>query len=228
MSESLFTKCRKCGADLAKAARTCPECGSRQRKIALLWIIGGVFGALAVIGVIGSPTEDASLRAPAPGEEANPSTTLPSDEIAFIEVVERYMTVFESSKNELQQSLAREQRRQALARLLSDRAIQSWRGTIRQLETNSAGKAILSVAVSESIQIRTWNNAFSDIMSSTLIDMDTPLYAALLDVSLGQEVEVSGSFLPSGSDHLQESSMTIRGSMTKPEFIFKFATVRSL
>ncbi|MNF12751.1 hypothetical protein D3C80_2143530 [compost metagenome] len=59
-------------------------------------------------------------------------------------------------------------------------------------------------------------------MDGTLIDKGTPLYSALLTMSVGDAVTVSGGFLPSEEDGVKETSLTIRGSMSDPEFLFRF------
>jgi hypothetical protein len=81
------------------------------------------------------------------------------------------------------------------------------------------------VRISPDIEIKTWNNALSDIASNTLIEKGTPVFNRLFDLSNGQRVRFSGAFLPSDSDFIKETSMTIDGSMRNPEFLFKFKSV---
>ena len=149
----------------------------------------------------------------------------PNNEVEFINVVKKYVNKFDKSKNELQQSLLRDERKQELFNLITSKYVESWIGVINQLSTNSEGKAILSIRISPNIEIKTWNNALSDIMANTLIDKGTLLYKTLTPLSTGQKVKFSGSFFPSRDDYIKETSMTIQGSMTNPEFLFKFESV---
>jgi hypothetical protein len=149
----------------------------------------------------------------------------PNDEDKFINVVEKYSNKFHQAKNELQQSLLRDQRKQELSIFLNSLYVKNWIGTINQLSTNSEGKAILSIRISPNIEIKTWNNALSDIMEKTLIDKGTPIYKTLTPLSTGQKIKFSGSFFSSSDDYIKETSMTIRGSMKNPEFLFKFYSV---
>ncbi len=152
--------------------------------------------------------------------------SLPEQQSRFLTVAAEYSDRFKSAANELQQSLLRDERRTALVEALgSQHSVSGWVGTIKRLETNSEGKAILAVSLTQNAEIATWNNALSDIVDSTLIAKGTPLYKALLNMSVGDSVAVSGSFLPSTDDGVKETSLTIRGSMTEPEFLFRFQNV---
>lgn len=44
-----MTKCRACGADIAKSAKVCPACGAKQKKPVVLIVIA-VFIAIGIIG----------------------------------------------------------------------------------------------------------------------------------------------------------------------------------
>lgn len=45
-----MTKCKTCGADIAKSAKVCPSCGAKQKKPVVLIVIAVIFA----IGVIGA------------------------------------------------------------------------------------------------------------------------------------------------------------------------------
>ena len=186
--------------------------------------------SLIVIGAINSPDEDSqkaqenSVKKVLSESEINTTKVLkPENEIRFIGVVEKYAKSFRTTKNELQQSTLRDHRKQELSKI--NTKVVSWVGTINQLSTNSEGKAILSVRISPYTEIKTWNNALSDIMANTLIEKGTSLYKVLTTLSTGQKVKFSGSFFPSADDFIEETSMTIQGSMQNPEFLFKFESI---
>ncbi|OWV85774.1 hypothetical protein [Rhizobium sp. R693] len=194
------------------------------------WIGGGVAVVVILAGIAGQDksTQDKTgaasqtpLASVAPGGTEQPS--LPEQQSRLLAVTAEYSDRFASASNELQQSVLRDERRSALVKALgSQRSVAGWRGKITRLETNTEGKAILSVRLSPNTDIGTWNNALSDIMDGTLIEKGTPLYTALLTMSVGDAVTVSGSFLPSDEDGMKETSLTIRGAMSDPEFLFHF------
>lgn len=45
-----MTKCKTCGADIAKSAKVCPSCGAKQKKPVVLIVIAVIFA----IGIIGA------------------------------------------------------------------------------------------------------------------------------------------------------------------------------
>lgn len=230
-SESLFIKCKTCGKDISKNAKACPHCGEKQKKLSIIHWIGIVLVALFVIGLINAPDQPKEASSSSNSAKASAETlkkakiAIPSDQEQFIDAIENYVNGFRAAENELQQSALRDQRKNELAKLIRSRSVSSWVGTISQLETNTEGKAILSIRVSPNIEIKTWNNALSDISSNTLIEKGSVLYSSLFDLSRGQSVEFSGSFFSSETDYIEETSMTIQGSMRNPEFLFKFQSV---
>lgn len=233
-SESLFVKCKICGKAISKAAKVCPHCGERQRKFSIIHWVGIVLASLFVIGLLNTPEQPkesstsfpvVTATAPSPKET---KVAVLSDQSQFIEMVEKFSKGFRNAKNELQQSALRDQRKTELSHLVRNRTVSSWVGTISKLDTNSEGKAVLYVQISPDIEIKTWNNALSDINSNTLIAKDSELYSSLFNLSRRQRVEFSGSFFDSETDYIQETSMTIQGSMRSPEFLFKFTSVKSI
>ena len=214
-SESMFTKCKTCGKDISKSAKACPQCGAKQKKLSVIHWIGIGFLGLIIIGIINSPknkTQSIELNAKAsisPAKAKSLEPQMPEEQIRFIRDVSEYATGFRGVKNELQQFAMRDQRRAAISTVLGGYSVNSWVGTINQLKTNTEGKAILSVRISPNIEIKTWNNALSDATSTTLIEKGTPVYNNLFILSNGQHVTFSGTFFPSESDFIKETSMTI-------------------
>ena len=82
-----------------------------------------------------------------------------------------------------------------------------------------------SQSLSESITVKTVNNAISDALVGTLIDPNTPLYRSLSTESAGMPVRFSSNFLADDIDCVKEFSITLSGSMRNPEFIFEFAEI---
>ena len=230
-SDSLFTKCKTCGKDVSTSAKACPQCGAKLKKLSVVHWIGIVFSGLIIIGILNSP-DNHSLPNPSGSSVTSSKTTaqslksqMPEEQLRFVQTVAEHAVVYSGAKNELQQSAMRNQRKIDVSSSLGGYSVSSWVGTINQLETNSEGKAILSVRISPEIEIKTWNNALSDIASNTLIEKGTPVFNSLFDLSNGQRVKFSGKFFPSETDFFEETSITIDGSMRNPEFLFQFKSV---
>src|SRR4051812_28897335 len=66
----------------------------------------------------------------------------------------------------------------------------------------------------------------SDISDQTLIDPGSALFAKISTLKVGQKVVFSGTFTRSETDCIKETSLTLSGSINKPEFILRFSEVR--
>lgn len=191
-----------------------------------------------LIGIINSPddknsanqTPTASTRTAKSSDvkTLNTSVDKPGAQTQFESVITNYVPTYKQAKNELQKSSLRTKRKSDIATSINNFQIQNWVGTITGLSTNSEGKAILSVRINPHIEIKTWNNALSDIISKTLIDQNSQLYNQLMNIAVGQQIYFSGHFFNDDADYLQETSMTEEGAMVNPEFLLKFTNVTAI
>jgi|GEM_PF-689006 len=237
-SESLFVKCKSCGKDISAKASICPSCGVKQKKLKPLHWVGIVFGVLTFIGILNSPDDKNSANQSPTSSSSQIKSTSTKTSVPAINkpgiqsqlegVVTKYISQYKQAKNELQKSSLRSKRRGDIAATVTNFQIQNWVGTISELSTNSEGKAILSIRINPNIEIKTWNNALSDIASNTLIDQNSDLYNQLIELAVGQQIYFSGYFLNGDEDYLQETSMTEEGAMVNPEFLMKFTNVSTI
>jgi RNA polymerase subunit RPABC4/transcription elongation factor Spt4 len=239
-SVSLFVKCRHCGKDIPKIEKICPQCGNRQKKLTRMHWIGIAFAVLLVIGMLNSGgTSDKSKSANtamptslhasvASKEQTQNNEVKQEDQKKFIAIINKYMEKFSATKNELQQYMLREERKYELRSSNIQYNILNWTGYIDSLETNFDGNAIISIRIDKNIAENTFNNAFTDIHFGTIINKNSQLYLQLSKLSRGQKVLFSGTFFPSDDDNFFESSVTISGSMRKPEFIFGFSAIHQI
>ncbi|NTA82607.1 zinc ribbon domain-containing protein [Agrobacterium tumefaciens] len=232
-SDSLWKACENCGKQLSVKAKSCPHCGRGGRRFSKLKWFGGGFATLVIATAIFGSGESEKGAAAGNGTDAVPASAtksaaapLPEQQTNFIAAINDYKTRFESAGNELQRSVLRDERRIAILKAVGGQLhAEGWLGTLRKLETNGDGNAVVVVRVAPNIDLATWNNAMSDVLHSTLIEKGTPLYAALVNMSAGDKVKVSGDFIRAEADGLFEQSITIRGAMTAPEFLFKFTDI---
>jgi predicted aspartyl protease len=98
------------------------------------------------------------------------------------------------------------------------------------METTSEGKGILAVKLlgPGNITVKTWNNGLSDIGSNTLIPHGSTLYNQVANLAKGDTVLFIGSFAQGAEDYILEPSLTEEGSMSSPEFIFTFTSIRKI
>jgi hypothetical protein len=81
------------------------------------------------------------------------------------------------------------------------------------------------VSVAKGINLTTWNNDLSDIGDNTLIPPGTEVFRVASSLKNGQRVVFSGSFIPKTEGCIDESSITLRGKIEDPDFIFRFSRV---
>jgi len=241
-SENLFVKCPNCKKDLSTTAKTCVGCGHAMKKLSIIHKIGiGVLSALVVlffIGVLAGDKENTKTNAQEVETVKNnisspkvtvtkrtEETIIPSAQQQLVSIVSTYANKFQSAKNELQESSYRSERKHEIKQAVTSLFVKDWVGTISELSTNSEGKVILSIRVSPKVEIKTWNNALSDTIQRTMIDSASPLYKKLFDASKGLKIRFTGSFFASAIDGIEETSLTISGSMMNPEFLFKFQDI---
>ncbi|WP_333900046.1 hypothetical protein [Agrobacterium pusense] len=232
-SDSLWKACENCRKQFSVKAKSCPHCGRSGRRLSKLKWFGGGFATLVIATAIFGSGESEKGAAAGNGTSAVPASAfkstaapLPERKANFIAAISDYKTRFESAGNELQQRVLRDERRAAILKAVGDELrADGWLGTLHKLETNSDGNAVVIVRVAPNIDLATWNNAMSDVLHSTLIEKGTPLYTALVNMSAGDKVKVSGNFIRAEADGLFEQSVTIRGAMTAPEFLFKFTEI---
>lgn len=231
-SKSLFVKCKTCGKDISSNASACPSCGAKQKKLTTIHWIGIVLGVLLFIGIINSmdksnetDSQNTDKSAKSTSSKTVVSVNKPENQIQFEGVISKYITAYKQAKNELQKSSIRSSRRAELGKIINNFEIHRWIGTINELSTNSEGKAILAIHITPNIEVKTWNNALSDIASNTLIEQNTQIYNQLMKFTIGQRVIFSGSFFNSDEDNFRETSITEAGAMVSPEFLMKFTNV---
>lgn len=229
MSESLFESCKACGKQVSRSAKECQHCGERHRKLTVARCALIVFGALFLISMFVSESkENANESSPTKRVRASISYKISGEQASFSKEVARYVELFSDAKNELREVALRGERALSLSEILVSRDVSGWRGEITELATTSNGNAILTVTIDPHVRIKTWNNALSDLLDDTLIAQNHPVYGSLLDRQQGDTIVFSGSFLPSGEDFIKEASLTIRGSMKSPEYLFHFNDVHLL
>lgn len=154
---------------------------------------------------------------------------VPKAQSEFTNVINEHRDLYKSassSDNDLKKEASRFDRRLALRDTMNGYSVNKWIGEIGNIgSVNDGEKASFSVLIDDDIELKTWNNRFSDLGSSTLIESGSTLYDKVFDMESGQTVIFSGTFLPDDDDYISESSLTLRGSMERPEFIFKFSDI---
>ena len=224
-------KCKECGNEISKSATACPKCGAKIKKTGCLTKIVAGFLILLVLVVIANISSKKNGNVSTMSGGNNQQTTalniqIPPEQQSFVKLVESYYDSYKQAPNELKKSALRADRKTAIQGALGNVTVQDWVGTLRNMGTNSDGKASIIIQLAGSkIEVKTWNNAVSDIADKTLIETGSELYNTLSNLSKGSTVRFTGTFKLGENDYIREASLTESGSMTSPAFIMSFTNV---
>lgn len=197
-----------------------------------LYVCGGIF-ALGYIGSHlpddtkssgGARVQTAAYSAPAPAQPSLDSL-MPESQRAFMNAVRKGQEAYRAGQNDMAKGASRPLRAREICGALRSGRADGWVGTVYSLSSNGDGKGVLTIYLGENIYVKTWNNAVSDTFDHTLIEPDTQLFSKASALREKQAVAFSGAFSKDSTDCFRESSMTISGSMTEPEFIMRFSQV---
>ncbi|MES2160480.1 MAG: lysozyme inhibitor LprI family protein [Pseudomonadota bacterium] len=194
---------------------------------------------IAAVAMIGCERKDAT--SPSSSSETSESSSAapvvadlvtserPRDEAAFIDAVSQAQAAQSSAQNDMQRGGIKADRDTAICKVLATGTIQGWTGRVSKVDANSDGKGVFAVEIAPNIFLKTWNNDLSDINDRTLMEPGSQVFKAASRMQKDSSVRISGNFF-SGSegDCIKEGSLTLRGKLKDPEFIFRFDSVSVL
>lgn len=191
-----------------------------------------VLAVFVLIGVFGKDEDGQSASAASSGSSAAKSNApapvpLPPAQVSLLEAVTSAQAKSRSAENDMQRGGIRAEREKKLCDAMQSLAAKDWIGRVASVGANSEGKGVLEIEIAKDVTIKTWNNAFSDISHRTLIEPGTPLFEAASMLKRGQTVKFSGSFFRgTGGECIAESSLSLQGKVSQPDFIFRFSAVQ--
>lgn len=170
----------------------------------------------------------AAAEAPAPAPEPDPLSPselvverMPEDQKSFLDVMAEASEAYKDAPNELVKSDIDRDRRTNSQEFTPGGELSGWVGVVEHLGTNGDGNGIVTIRANPITTFQTWNNAISDHRHKTLIPHDSELYDAIAQLAEGTPVVFSGRLL-------DEGSTTEHGSVTEPEFIVRFSSIKPL
>ena len=156
--------------------------------------------------------------------EVEISIPLPSEQANFSAIIDSMYNVYTVQPNELKKSSVKKARNSLLEEMKFERKVTNWIGKLTDMSTNDNGNANIDISLLGSrAEIETTDYP---------ITLGTNLYNDISSLSTGDTVVVCGSFYPSPDymgkyefEYLYEKSYTESGSMSNPEFYFRFKSV---
>jgi TPR repeat protein len=169
--------------------------------------------------------ERANQSTPKVSFESEKPFVMPESEKLLIAAVQKARAAYAAGANEMAQGAARPARAKAVCGGIKNLQVNDWIGEVQTLSSNSDGLGVLSIQIAEGIVIKTWNNAISDTSAKTLLDPESPVFKKAVLLKKGQRVKFAGQFIRDETDCFREGSLTLKGSIAKPEYIFRFSDV---
>lgn len=175
-------------------------------------------------GVSASTTSFSSTQTPEQSARRTQLLRQPETESLFVQAVANTRAAYNAGKDDFARGATRPARKQAVCSLTLGRSlsVQDWIGQVSTRSTNGDGKGVLGVTLADSTLLTTWNNGLSDVGDHTLVEPGSVIFQTMGTLQDGDWVRISGHFFRSDTDCVKENSLTIRGSMTSPAFLFKF------
>jgi hypothetical protein len=191
---------------------------------------------IAFFGIFGSGSgskSDSSSSSPSSAPEAAKLDPIdekrPQTQARFIETVSAAQKKSKDADNDMQRGSAKSERDKNVCALLKTMKVKDWTGKITNITSNSDGKGVIEVEIAKNITVKTWNNALSDIGDHTLIEPGTKFFDFVASLKKGTKIQFSGNFFRGSSgDCVKESSMSLRGKLEDPEFIFSFVEIGTI
>lgn len=161
---------------------------------------------------------------------SEPMTSVPTtaQQHEFNLIIEKYGTAYSEAANDMAAGMQRPRRAKDICAALGGREVRDWTGFISEVSSNGDGYGVLAVETGKGTTIGTWNNALSDDGYNTLLKPGDPVLDVAATLQPGQAVMFSGTFFRSKTDCITESSLTIRGAMLQPDFVFQFSKLEAL
>jgi len=172
-----------------------------------------------------APSATPSPPAPKVAAADTPYGSQPKTEGAVVKAILTAQAEADDADNDLQRGGVLRTRTRAICAAMDSMKVQNWTGQVSNLDANGDGKGVVSIEITDGAEVTTWNNSFSDIGDETLIEPDSKLFDQVMALEEDQLVKFSGTFFKDDANCLKESSLTLRGSLSEPEFIFRFTAV---
>jgi hypothetical protein len=144
----------------------------------------------------------------------------------FLAILEDGKASYENTSDEALSHGARANRAADLCTLLGDdKEVIAWTGSISHLSSSRQRGDVLAVRLADGITVGTTDSGSSDGKDKSMIDPASDLFKTVSQMHVGERVTFSGSFFASDPDCIKENNPTQDGSMTAPNFLFKFTAI---
>jgi len=185
----------------------------------------GIVGLFLLVLIVRLITSDSS-KDKATNTTSAEQQLLPTDEREFISTVNDFKARYEQAPNEFQKSNLRTERAAALVKVLPNLSVSDWVGEVSEMRTTHDDRwGVLSVKIGNDKSITVTTQVTNVFNNRTLIPPGSDLYNQVSHLAIGRNLTFTGTFEPGTSDYAEEVSVTEKGAMTDPAFLFTFTSI---
>ena len=152
------------------------------------------------------------------------------DQYLFHVKLKDFASRYKSAPNEMKKSKVSREMRAFCKSHLGNLSFKGWKGVIKYIGTTEGGdKAYITIRAAHAgkrVAYQTWNNQLSDMMTNSMLSLNSKVYKQVEELSIGDNVIFSGCFYRDNDREVNEQSMTEEGWVTDPEFTIKFKDVK--
>lgn len=112
-----------------------------------------------------------------------------------------------------------------ICKALRNKEVKNWTGTVKLLNANKDGAGVLWVDIADNVTLKTLNNDAPELGIHTLIQPGSELFKKASNLEVGDKVTFSGEFIYTDKQCAAETSITLYGGVSRPEFVFKFSNI---
>ena len=181
--------------------------------------------------------EEQSMFSSEPSALANQTSDMSLSQLKLANVSYLGMQRYKDASNDMQKGASRVKRKKDLCALKHAEFTGSI-GIIESMGFNQEGKGTLSISIAENVILQTASLEFTDKLysASTLIDPTSKLGTEVMELAEGELVRFDGNLISAsrgysndtGDDCVVENSASFAGSLTSPEFLFNFTSVKKI
>lgn len=151
----------------------------------------------------------------------------PENELQFMSIV-RDAASEATKANDLRKGEIVKARDSMICNILNNKEIYKWHGTISDISSTLSEDAIVEIKLPDGTKVGTWNNVVSDAGDNTIISKNSDVFNDIYELSIGDKVLFSGSFVSDKYQCARETSLTKEGGLLSPEFLFKFSSIKKI
>ncbi len=189
-----------------------------------------LIGIIANIGENESSSTSGNSDDKITSENTEPKEIGKPDQIKFHAKLKEFKIKYAEQDNELKKSAVYREMVSFLRSYLGNGRVVNWEGQLTDIGTNEGGQKLYIKIESEfddkEITYATWNNELSDMLTYSMIPLNSSVYKDVEKLNKGDNVLFTAAFISDSKRGFNEQSLMEEGFVDDPVFTLKFISVK--